>query len=139
MKTNRMISPLLLVICFWCIGFPAFAGDYDGSRLLLFSVVEVFECIPEGECAERLAESIGMPQFFKINFKNKIISAVSEKEDSRTTKILHINKSDQSIILQGVQNEKSWGMRISNETGKATLTISDEGTGFVIFGACMPM
>ena len=134
-----MICPLLLVISLWCIGSPAFAGDYDGSKILLFSVVEVFECIPEGECDERLAESIGMPQFFKINFKKNMISSISENEDSRTTKILHIDKSDQSIILQGIQNEKSWGMRISKETGKATLTISDEGTGFVIFGACLPM
>jgi hypothetical protein len=40
------------------------------------------------------------------------------------------------IVLHGGQKGRGWTAVISAETGKLSATISDEGTAFIIFGAC---
>jgi hypothetical protein len=41
--------------------------------------------------------------------------------------------------MHGGQNGRGWTILISEETGKLSATISDEGVGFVVFGACTPL
>jgi hypothetical protein len=41
--------------------------------------------------------------------------------------------------LHGGQNGRGWTALISEETGKLSATISDNGTAFIIFGACTPL
>ena len=54
----------------------------------------------------------------------------------RTTKIRNLERLDNSLILQGIQNGRAWSMIINVTTGKVTLSASDEQAGFAIFGAC---
>lgn len=40
--------------------------------------------------------------------------------------------------LEGIRDGLGWTIAISLETGKAVLTGSGDGVGFVVFGACLP-
>ena len=129
--------PIIFALFFTCmLTVPAVAGDFDGSKPLICAVIEVFECVPGGECQLGGAESINIPQFLKINFEEKTISSTPEAGPVRTTKIQNMERADGKLILQGVQNGRAWSMVINETTGKVTLSASDELAGFVIFGAC---
>ena len=95
-----------------------------------------FECGPGADCQRGTAESISMPQFLKVNFEEKKISSTPESGPIRTTKIRNLERLDNRLILQGIQNGRAWSMVINVITGKVTLSASDEQAGFVIFGAC---
>ena len=112
------------------------AGDFDGSKPLLCAVIETIECGPDSECLRGEAESIDMPAFLKIDFAKKTISGTRQDGTVRTTEIKILERVGGNLILQGVQNGKGWTMVISETTGKATITASDNQVGFVVFGAC---
>jgi len=133
-RITLLIFALLLIA-----GLPShvLAGEFDGSKPLLCAVIETIECTPDGECLRGEAESIDMPAFLKIDFAKKTISGTRQDGTVRTTEIKTMERVDGSLILQGIQNGKGWAMIISEATGKATITASDNQVGFVVFGACM--
>jgi hypothetical protein len=134
MKRLRFFCVFL--VCILAAPVPLAAGDFDGSNPLICAVIETFECGQNAECQRGPAESIGIPQFLKIDFAEKIISSPPGAGPVRTTNIRQMESVDGKLILQGVQNGRAWSMVINETSGKVTLSASDDQAGFVVFGAC---
>ncbi len=140
----KKINICRLVAVFFCfLSVPVFAGDFDGSKPLICAAMDVVECQPGGKCLQVTAEQVGIPQFFKINFKEKKISATQADGSKRSTPIENLEKIDGKLIIQGaedgiedVRDGVGWSLAIAEETGKTVLTASGDEVGFVIFGAC---
>jgi hypothetical protein len=135
MKKIKFMS--LAFLCFILTPLSIAAADFDGSRPLLCATIETFECGSDIECQRGTAQSINLPQFLKIDFKEKKISGTRESGEVLTTKIENMERSDGKLVLQGTQNNKGWSMLINEATGKMTITASDDQVGFVVFGACI--
>lgn len=121
------------------------AGDFDGSKPLLFSIKTVLECAPNGESRMVTTEELEMPQFLTIDFKKMTISPLPPISGRRDTVIKRMEHIDGKLILQGaddgienVRDGVGWTAAISEETGRAVVTASGDDVGFVIFGACLP-
>ncbi len=142
----KKICALGFIVFFLCmIHIPASAGDFDGSKELMCTCMRIIECGPDGNCDEVLAEDVGIPQFLRINFEKKIITAPQWGENHVPSKIENLERIDGKLILQGaedglqdVKDGAGWSIAISEETGKMVLTESADRMGFVIFGACTP-
>lgn len=50
--------------------------------------------------------------------------------------IKNFARIDGGIIMQGVQADCGWTIRISEETGKMSASVAGEQVGFILFGAC---
>ena len=136
----------LALLCVLVVPFSVIAGDFDGSKPLLFAAIDVIECGANGECSRVSPESIALSQFFKIDFKKKKIFPVGESQEKKSTTIENMELIDGKLILQGaedgvegVRDGVGWSMAIAEETGKAVLTASGDQVGFVVFGACTPL
>jgi hypothetical protein len=134
---------IILGICL--VPLAAVAGDFDGSRPLIFSVISVFECTPNGNCLPVTAESIELPQFLKIDFRKKTITPTSKTDGKPASRIERMERIDGKLMLQGaedgvenVRDGLGWTMAISEDTGRVVLTASGEEVAFVVFGACTP-
>ena len=121
------------------------AGDFDGSKPLLLSVIRMIECTPDGACQEVTPASAGLPQFLKIDFSSKTIGPAAAGDEMPPSAIERQVVVDGKLILQGAEEgyEKirdglGWTMAISEETGQVVLTASGEQVAFVGFGACIP-
>ena len=141
MRNAKIYGLMVMIICKF--SFPAVAGDFDGSKELICAVMDLVECQPGGKCQQVTAEDVGIPQFLKINFKEKKISAIQADGGKRTTTIENFEKIDGKVIIQGaedgiegVRDGVGWSLAIAEETGKTVLTASGDEVGFVIFGAC---
>ena len=138
-----------IVCTFFCsiIAAPAvWAGDFDGSKPLLISVIRVIECTPEGTCHEVTPASIELPQFLKIDFTNKTIRPAAANDETPATTIERQEVVDGKLILQGAEDGYDkmrdglgWTMAISEATGQVVLTASGEQVAFVVFGAGIPL
>lgn len=144
MKKLQSIALVVFGLC-WLSASTVAAADFDGSKPLLFSVISVLECTLEEGCAQVTAESISLPQFFKIDFKNKRVSPAMEAQGKRGSEIKRMERIDEKLMLQGaedgiegVRDGLGWTLAISEETGRAILTASGEEVAFVVFGACLP-
>ena len=96
------------------------AGDFDGTRPLLVSVIRAVECVPDGTCSEVPLASIELPQFLKIDFTKKTIRSAAADDETPATMIERQEVVDGKLILQGAEDgyEKTrdglgWTMAIS--------------------------
>jgi hypothetical protein len=127
----------LALLCIIVTPLSIAAADFDGSKPLLCATVETLECGSGIKCQWGTAQSINLPQFLKIDFKEKKISGTRESGEVLTTEIENMERSDGKLVLQGTQNNKGWSMLINEATGKMTITVTDDQVGFMVFGACI--
>jgi hypothetical protein len=145
-----MMKKLIWIVCvFLCSVIAASvagAGDFDGTRPLLISVIRVVECTPDAACREVTPASVELPQFLKIDFANKTIGPAAADDETPVTAIERREVVDGKLILQGAEDgyEKihdglGWTIAISEESGQVVLTASGDQVAFVVFGASLPL
>lgn len=124
----------------------ASAGDFDGSKPLLCASMEIMECAPENGCTRVSADDVNAPQFFRINFADKLITGKHTGGDTVDSAIERSETVDGKLILQGaedgiegVRDGLGWSLAIAQDTGKMVLSASGDASAFVIFGACTPL
>ncbi|MGH7409503.1 MAG: hypothetical protein ACREJ6_00350, partial [Candidatus Methylomirabilis sp.] len=84
----------------------AAAGKYDGSVPLLCVPIEIVECEAAGKCVNGTAEGVNLPQFIKVNVKEKTLSAA--EEGGRTAPIKHVEHDNGRLIMHGGQGGRGW-------------------------------
>jgi hypothetical protein len=143
MKNVKMTILTLVIVC--AAAIPVAAGDFDGSKPLLCSVISVMECTRDGGCQGTTAENVALPQFLRIDFQAKIVTAAGPGDGAPPSAIERMERVDGKLVLQGaedglegVRDGVGWTTAISEETGRAILTASGEEVAFVVFGACIP-
>ena len=129
------VAILVLSLCVAVRAASAASAKSDGSVPLLCVPIEITQCDEGGKCYVGAAEGVNLPQFIRINFKEKLLSGVGDAAE-RTTPIDFLERENGRIVLHGGQKGRGWTAVISEETGKLSATISEEGTAFIIFGAC---
>ncbi len=140
----RIIS--ISILFFWFAGSAVAAGDFDGSKNLLVSVIRVMECTPDGACRELTPASVQLPQFLKIDFANRTIKPAAADDSTPATAIERHEVVDGKLILQGAEDGYEnmrdglgWTMAISEDSGQVVLTASGDEVAFVIFAAALPL
>jgi hypothetical protein len=132
----RKLAAIGFAIGIWMAPYQAAAAKYDGSVPLLCAPIQIIECEAAGDCYNSTAESVNIPQFLKIDFKKKMISAAEEAGRKVAIKLFEHNNG--RMIMHGGQEGRGWTMVISEETGKMSATVSEDQVGFILFGACTP-
>ncbi len=115
---------------------PAASDPFDGSAALVCAYMQTYECNGESACQRGDADDVRIPDFIRIDFDKKTITALDEERRGETTTIRHIERSEGRIILQGVEGGRGWSLLLSEATGNTVLTVSDDQDAFVVFGEC---
>jgi len=131
-RVQWTLWPLFLMLL---VPVPVLAADFDGSQPLICALKDDFECSPEG-CERVTSEAINLPQFLRLNFKEKQITTVREGVQVRTTGIENSTLQNGKLFLRGLENDLSWSLVLEGVSGKMVLSIAGDQVGFVIFGAC---
>ena len=133
----------LFLFCLFIIPFPAFAGDFDGSKPLSGSVDKILEIYPSRINNDADPETVGLPQNFLIDFNEKTVRPSKDSLIRRTSKIKRVEHIENKLILQGVEDGVenvddgiAWSIAISKKTGKVVLSASGDGVAYVVFGTC---
>ena len=134
----KKIAFVVLAVIAYIHPLSARAADFDGSRNLICASIETAGCVAGEKCLQGSAEMIGVPQFVKVNFKSNQIDAKRLNGEKITAKIITKTRDKGQMILQGVNNNRSWSLVISEKSGKMSLTASGDQVVYVVFGACIP-
>jgi len=139
-RSNNFMKPFSIIMIIVCAllasNTRAPAGDFDGTKPFICSVVQVIVCPRDGEIEKDTAENVNLPQFFFINVEKRTVSAKGSKGEKRETAIENVRHENGTLILEGVQLGKAWHAVINEQTGKTTLTGATDDTAFVVFAAC---
>ena len=61
---------------------------------------------------------------------------IRSEEQKRNRPSSTVDHMDGKLILQGTQGQRGWTMLIDEDTGRLSATVTADGEGFVVFGAC---
>ena len=135
---------LMFSLYLFCSPFLLMAKDFDGSTPLLGAVDRIIE-INQFKIIDNVnPDTVGLPQKFIIDFKNKILRPTKDNVVRRTSKIKRVEHIENKLILQGAEEGVAsandglgWTMSISKDTGKIVLSAVGEGIAYVVFGTCV--
>ena len=116
-----------------CSATGVLGADFDGSKPLICATVDAHACDPGEVCLHVLPDSIGMPEFMRIDFSRQTIAG-----PRRTTQIRSIDKSGDQLLLQGTELGYAWSIAIDKSDGSMSLTLVSRDDAFVVFGNCTP-
>jgi hypothetical protein len=117
---------------------PAASAGFDGADVLICAPVEILACEPDIKCEHETAEIIDLPQFLRVSVQDKTIVGSRPSGTAVNAKIGYVAHSERKMFLQGVERSFAWSMGIDEESGRMTMTIGDDRSGYVVFGACTP-
>ena len=127
---------VVVSLCVLIIGTAAHAaGLFDGSKPMLCSSIEGFQCSIKG-CEEVLAAEVNLPQFFNIDTEQKNVTGKLENGNQVVSKIEHEEHQDENMVLTGSENGMGWSITVNKQSGKSVLSVSGLDVGFTVFGAC---
>jgi len=114
----------------------ALADDVTDADELLCSVVEVQACFESTECMKVMPWELNIPQFVIVDLKKKLISTTNASGENRSSPIRTLERSGQSIVLQGIEEGRAFSFNIDKKTGILTVAVARDGLTTSVFGAC---
>ena len=114
------------------------AGEFDGKKPFVCTLVDVASCVPGHECARESADAIGVPHFFAIDVAKAQVSEASPNGSAgRTSKIDRVEHPPGVLLLSGVEGDRGWTASIGEDSGKLSMAVVGDRVSFVVFGDCL--
>jgi len=115
----------------------AAAGVSAQEGPLICSITSGLECDASSQCQAPLPDPPA-PTFIHVDTEGGLITLLApESRRGEQTRIGTATVQDGRTILTGAEAGRGWSMAIENEDLSMTLTMTEPGTGIVVFGACM--
>jgi len=115
----------------------AMAGPVDDSAPLACKATQTHDCLPGKACKALDAATSPIEgnkdYHFIIDFKN--MSARSIYRESALP-ITNANKTEDRLVVQGIDKSVAWSAVIKRSNGAFTLTVADRDGAYILFGEC---
>jgi hypothetical protein len=122
------------------LGGGVAADDVTGSDSLLCYAHSAARCeVEEGTCEVKTPWQLNLPDFLKLDLDAKRAETTEASGEVRQTPIRTVERSNGTILLQGVQGERAFSWLILEGTGEGTLTVSTPTAGLTVFTVCTPI
>jgi hypothetical protein len=142
---NRILGVLAAMLCTLSMALTASAEDFDGSKPLVCTIIEVNECLVGEGCQELAPEEINLPRYLWINVGKKTIQSQKTGDDARRSRIEGVKQVDGKLILQGAEEGREdvrdgfgWTIAIMEDSGQMVLSASGDLAAVAGFGTCTP-
>jgi len=117
---------------------PSAADDLTGAGRALCTAVEATVCVADGECYTGPPWTWDIPQFIIVDFEGKELRTTAASGENRRTPIKNLERADEMIFVQGVENGRAFSFVIEEKTGYASVAVAREGVTVSVFAACTP-
>jgi hypothetical protein len=125
-----------IVLAVLLISTAAIGDDVTDSERLLCSSSRIIACFEEGDCAELIAEEIGVPQFVVIDTKAGTVATTKASRANRSTPIGKVNRADGLMFFQGIEEGRAFSFVVHEQSGHLTVAVSRDGLSVSVFGSC---
>lgn len=114
------------------------AGAATDDEPLVCSIVRGVECDDELNCGPVMSTRGAPPTFLDVDVDARRITILAPDERrGETTQIRAIEDTEDRVIMTGIEGSRGWSMIIFKADGSMVLTMTAEGSGFVVFGQCI--
>jgi hypothetical protein len=142
----RMIGLWAILVsasaCVSILPSPSVAGDFDGSKPLVCTVITVNECLEGEGCMAVAPEDVNLPRHLWVDVAKKTIQD-KKAGDGRKSPIESVKRVDGKLVLQGAEEGRpdvrdgfGWTVAIIEDSGQMVLSASGDMVAISAFGAC---
>ena len=128
-KLTTLCSALLL-------SAPAIAENIEDADRVVCASGQAQICLETGDCYEAAPFELAVPDFVVIDVKKKTLSTTEASNENRSSKVKLVESADGLLMLQGIENSRTFSVIIHEATGRMTASISRDGLTVTVFGAC---
>ena len=115
---------------------PLLAENISDADRIVCSPADVKLCFENGECFDTNPWEVDMPEFLIIDVRKKTISTTKVSGQDRTTTFSALTKTDDLLLMQGIEDDRAYSFVIEQETGILTASVARDGVSVSVFGAC---
>jgi hypothetical protein len=114
----------------------ASAASAEAPKEAVCAVQQAVACGQYEVCERALPAAVNLPALMRYDLGKGIIESRRDDGETRTSKIASSSDEKEALILQGVDGEHPWAMRLNTKNGRFTLTVLREDEAFIGFGVC---
>lgn len=128
-----------------CLIGTTFAGGalaeapYAGKTNGVCATAHIVACTDNLVCMQGSAQTFDLPAFLFVDIKKDIIRATEHKSEDVVSPILTKEITENSVILQGVENHRGWTVAIDRTDGTFNLSSTGPELNFLITGNCIAL
>ncbi|KAA9131981.1 hypothetical protein F3N42_07355 [Marinihelvus fidelis] len=130
------MAPVLVLAGSLLVSISGFADDVSGARHLLCATSDVHVCRPGEGCDWQSPEAVNVPRFIRVDTRSGEMSTTAASHEQRVSTATSVTQQDGEIILQGVENRRSFSLVVDATTGTATFAAATRAQSVTVFGAC---
>ena len=135
MRVLTLLLPASLVLLPATLGH---AGEFDGKKPFVCTLVDISSCVPGHECARESADAINVPHFYSFDVAGTKVGETSPSGGTgRTSRIDRIEHPPGALLLSGVEGDRGWTASVGEDSGKLSMAVVGDRVSFVVFGDCM--
>lgn len=112
------------------------ADDVSGSDSLLCYGLSAARCETGAACEMLEPWRLNLPDFVKLDLRGKRLQTTAGSPEQRETPLQNVQRSNGTILIQGVQGERAFSWLILETSGEGTLSVAGHGQGVVVFTVC---
>jgi hypothetical protein len=112
------------------------ADDLTGSESFICTGWHAAVCNTEGVCDNTEAWRLNMPDFLRLDLRNKELFTPEGSDEPRASPIESIAREDNKIYLSGRQGTRGWSWIVNESSGEGTLALVTENSSVTIFTVC---
>ena len=136
-----MRIPLLLTLgVALAAPFGAGAANFDGESVVLCATLGAVQCDKRPGrahgCLRGPASALNVPQFIKLDFGNKSVTATAETGVDKSSSIDSVTRGNGHLVVQGVDDGHGWSLVLEENTGHMTASAVGDEEGMMLFGSC---
>jgi len=121
-------------------GALAAGGGFDGKSELICTTIEAVQCLKapgrNHVCARGLSTGLDVPQFIRLDFAAKRVTATEESGVKETSDIASVGSGNNHLVVQGIDDGHGWSIVIEQKTGQMSASAVGDEEGVLVFGAC---
>lgn len=138
MHNNKLSTALLLGLGLSATLLSAgtSAAGISGKNNLVCATVDVVACT-SSSCMRGPGPTFDMPTFMFVDAGKKLVHATNEQGEEVASPINNYEITENSIILQGLEDHRGWTAGIDRKSGALTLSSTGADVNFIIFGNCI--
>ena len=132
-RTKRLGSAVLCMVPL----LMATSGPAVIEAQLVCSFARAIECASDLTCEPPVSDRTPAT-FLHVDLDQKAVTLLApEERRGEVTAITGMQQLDDRVVLSGIERDRAWSAVIL-EDGTMSVTIAADGSGFVVFGQCMP-
>ncbi len=120
-------------------------APFSGSRPLLCTAAEIFECNRVQACVSVAAADVGAPEYFVVDFRERLLVTTQVAAERLESPIDRMRTVGDLLILQGIEDGREgrpdgagWSVAVNDDDGTMVASAVIDDAAVLLLGACVP-